>query len=96
MVRTTLLAPLADHVIATASRHPQASPPERIAAATISRASTRVEECATVADALCRALAEAEPDDLICVAGSLYIVAEAREALGLAEPAEFERDLLFQ
>lgn len=93
------LAPLADHVIATASRHPQAAPPERITAAVqsaISRASTPMEECATAADALRRALAEAEPEDLICVAGSLYIVAEAREALGLAEPAEFERDLLFQ
>ena len=93
-----ILTPLADHVIATASQHPQASPPARIVAAVpaSTRQSTQVEESATVRDALRRALAEAEADDLICVAGSLYVVAEAREAVGLAEPAEFERDLLFQ
>ncbi len=91
------LAPLADRLIATASHHPQASLPARIATAARAagiRDSTRVEEAATLENALRRALAEAESGDLICVAGSLYIVAEAREELGLAEPADFERDLL--
>lgn len=91
------LAPLADHLIATAARHPQASSPARIANAALAtgiRTSTRVEQAATLEAALDQALAEVENDDLICVAGSLYIVAEAREALGLAEPSEFERELL--
>jgi dihydrofolate synthase/folylpolyglutamate synthase len=35
----------------------------------------------TVADALDTALAHASPDDLVCVTGSLYVVAAAREAL---------------
>lgn len=91
------LAPLADRLIATASRHPQASPTARIVTAALAtgmRASICVEEAATLEDALRDALTEAESGDLICVAGSLYIVAEAREAVGLAEPAEFERELL--
>lgn len=91
------LAPIADHLIATASYHPRAVPPALIAAAAVFaglRASTHVEDAETLDDALRRALAETESEDLICVAGSLYLVAEAREALGLAEPAEFERELL--
>ncbi len=95
IVRT--LAPIADRLIVTASRHPRAVPPAWIAAAVAStsvRASTRVDEAATLDAALDLALAAAESDDLIGVAGSLYLVAEAREALGLAEPAEFERELL--
>ncbi|CCF84898.1 FolC bifunctional protein (fragment) [Nitrolancea hollandica Lb] len=90
------LAPIADRLIVTASRHPRAVPPAWIAAVASAgvRASTRVDEAAALDAALHLALAEAECDDLICVAGSLYLVAEAREALGLAEPVEFERDLL--
>jgi dihydrofolate synthase/folylpolyglutamate synthase len=90
------LAPIADHLIVTASRHPRAVPSAWIAAvvSTGIRASTRVDEAETLDAALVLALAEAESDDLICVAGSLYLVAEAREAFGLAEPPEFERELL--
>ncbi len=90
------LAPIADRLIVTASRHPRAVPPARIAAVVSARvgASPPVDEAATLDAALDLALVAAERDDLICVAGSLYLVAQAREALGLAEPAKFERELL--
>jgi dihydrofolate synthase/folylpolyglutamate synthase len=35
----------------------------------------------SVGDALDTALAHATPDDLVCITGSLYVVAEARERL---------------
>ena len=46
--------------------------------------------------ALGQALAEAASDEVICVTGSLYVVAEAREALGLAQAPDFERELLYR
>jgi dihydrofolate synthase/folylpolyglutamate synthase len=89
------LAPLADHLIATASHHPRAAPAGRIAAlARESRPSLTVDEAPSVEEALCRALAEAADDDVVCAAGSLYVAADAREALGLAAPVASERDLL--
>jgi hypothetical protein len=33
---------------------------------------------------------------LICATGSLYVAAEAREALGLGRSDDFERELLFR
>jgi folylpolyglutamate synthase/dihydropteroate synthase len=39
------------------------------------------EEAGTVPEALTRALAGAGPDDLVLVAGSLYVVGAARAAL---------------
>jgi dihydrofolate synthase/folylpolyglutamate synthase len=76
------LAPLAD--IAYAARNES----ERTGAALpIAEAfgahGTRVTTHASVAEALEAARAEAAPDDLICVTGSLYTVADARRALGL-------------
>ena len=93
-----VLAPLADHVVATASHHPRAAAPERIAAAARAAGGPDlpVEEATSVAGALARALAGAAPDDLVCVTGSLYAVSEAREALGLASPATFEQELLYR
>jgi folylpolyglutamate synthase/dihydropteroate synthase len=35
----------------------------------------------SVAEAITRALAVAQPEDIICVTGSLYVVAEARQCL---------------
>jgi folylpolyglutamate synthase/dihydropteroate synthase len=48
-----------------------------------------------VADALDQVRAEAGPQDMVLVTGSLYAVAEAREAFGLAETPTFERELLY-
>jgi dihydrofolate synthase/folylpolyglutamate synthase len=81
------LAPLTHLLIATRSRHPRAAEPEAVAAAFAAQG-VPSETCPTVAAALDRAKALAEPDDLICVVGSLFVVAEAREAaLGLSVTA---------
>jgi dihydrofolate synthase / folylpolyglutamate synthase len=74
-------------VVATRADHPRAVDPERIAA--LARAAgAEVEIAPTVASALDLARARAAADDVIVVAGSLYVVAEAREALGLADPGD--------
>lgn len=82
------LGPLAAHIFATASCHPRAIPPRQVAEAVRPAVAVPVEEVESVAAALEQARRIASPTDLICVTGSLFVVAEAREALGLAE----ERD----
>ncbi len=84
----TELAPLATHILATASHHPRAIPPQQVAEAVRPATAVPVEAVECVAAALDQARRLASPVDLICVTGSLFVVAEAREALGLAE----ERD----
>ena len=91
------LVPLAASVTATASRSPRASDPESLVDAIneinplISAASVT-----NVSQALDHLVSSLGPDEVICVTGSLYVVAEAREALGLAEPADFEQELLYR
>lgn len=88
------IVPLAPQVTATASHNPRAADPERIAA--IARDAGLVAATApSVAAALHAVRASAAPTDTILVTGSLYAVAEAREALGLAETPVFERELLY-
>jgi dihydrofolate synthase/folylpolyglutamate synthase len=88
------LAPLGASVFATASHNPRAAEPERIA--TAARAvGIEVELAPSVAAALAAARAAVGPDGVVCVTGSLYAVAEAREALGLAQTPTFERELLY-
>ncbi len=83
------LAPLTHLLIATRSQHPRAAEPEAVAAAFAARG-VASETRPTVATALDRALALAGPNDLICVVGSLFVVAEAREqVLGLAVTAGY-------
>jgi dihydrofolate synthase/folylpolyglutamate synthase len=72
------LAPLATLVIATNSRHPRAGDPSALAAA-YAAAGAATETAPSVAAALERALAVAAPQDLVCVVGSLFVAAEARE-----------------
>jgi dihydrofolate synthase/folylpolyglutamate synthase len=72
------LAPLAALVIATSSRHPRAGDPTAVAAA-YAAAGAATESAPSVAAALERALAVAAPEDLVCVVGSLFVAAEARE-----------------
>jgi len=88
------LASLQPRLIATASHNPRAADPARIIAAAASQGMA-AEDGGDVDAALARARAEAAPDDLIVVTGSLYAVAEAREALGLAETPTYERALLY-
>ena len=80
------LAPIARRVIVTRSRHPCAAEPEVVAAAFAARG-VPTETAPTVAEALDRALAAVRPEELICVVGSLFVVAEGRERiLGISAP----------
>jgi dihydrofolate synthase/folylpolyglutamate synthase len=75
---TRELAPLATRVIATRSQHPRAADAAVVAAA-YAAAGAATEIAPSVAEALERALALAAPEDLVCVVGSLFVVAEGRE-----------------
>jgi dihydrofolate synthase/folylpolyglutamate synthase len=74
-----VLLPVSNRMIVTASIHPRAEKPENLAAI----AGELGYEVTTIPDlslALEQALANATPDDLICAAGSLFLVAGIREA----------------
>jgi dihydrofolate synthase/folylpolyglutamate synthase len=69
------LAPAVDLVIATQPQHPQAVPAAELAER--ARAlGTPAEVIEPVPAAVARALAEARPEDVICVTGSFYVLAE--------------------
>ena len=71
--------PAVDEVIVTQARHPRAAAPKALAE--VVRAQGREAHIALrVTDALAAAVARAEATDLILVTGSLFVVAEAREA----------------
>ena len=84
------LIPAASAVVLTRSSHPRALTDLEVLAAQVKpllgRGGVRVplELTADVPQALERARALAGPHDLICVTGSLFVVAAAREALGIA------------
>lgn len=81
----------ADELILTKSTHPRsADPNELVKKAGHSRAQVSV--VADVSSAMWQALAGAHPEDLICVTGSLFVVAEARAAWLDAQGVEFDRD----
>jgi dihydrofolate synthase/folylpolyglutamate synthase len=69
------LAPAVDRVIATRPQHPHAVPAAELAerARALGRPAEVVE---LVPAAVERALAEARPEDVVCVAGSFYTIAE--------------------
>ncbi len=73
------LAPLFDRVIVTRSHHPRAMSPAPIVAE-FTRHGVETQAVDDVPAALSLALALAGDRDLICVAGSLFVVAEAIEA----------------
>jgi dihydrofolate synthase/folylpolyglutamate synthase len=78
------IVPMAAAVVITRSTHPRAMDLDRVAAIAAPHLRGPVFLAPEIGDALARARALAEPDDLICVTGSLFVVAAAREALGLA------------
>lgn len=82
------IGPAAARIIATASRHPRAAAAAAVAEVARQKAAAPVEVVDDVAAALARARHLAGPEDLICVTGSLFVVAAAREALGLAEETD--------
>jgi dihydrofolate synthase / folylpolyglutamate synthase len=71
------LAPLASRVLAVRAEHPRAMDPQRIAEA-FGRLNADSEIVDKVPDAVDRAIAAAGSRALICVAGSLFVAAEAR------------------
>ena len=82
------LAPLFDRVIATRTRHPRAmAPPQVVAEFRKHGIEARVAE--TVPEALSLALNIAGAQDLICAAGSLFVVGETMESVN--EPLIKER-----
>ena len=70
------LVPLSPQVIVTHFSHPRAASPSTVAAEFIKRG-IEVKIADTVAQALSQALSLAGAPDLICVTGSLFVVAEA-------------------
>jgi len=80
-----LLAPLraagVDVVVACPAPSERTLPAASVEAAAMA-GGLRAQQAATVADALEVARSMAGPDDRIVVAGSLYVVAAAREVLG--------------
>ena len=90
-----LLAQRADRVIATRSRHPRSMRPTEIADQFLAQGipAERVEITAHTGDAVADAKASANDDDLVLVTGSLFVVAEAREAVLGIDPETYP-DLL--
>ena len=90
-----LLAERADRVIATRSRHPRSMRPAEIAEQFLGQRvpAERVGITAHTDDAIAEAVATADVDDLVLVTGSLFVVAEAREAVLGIEPETYP-DLL--
>jgi dihydrofolate synthase/folylpolyglutamate synthase len=76
-----ILFPMAERVIATRADNPRAAMPEEIREAA-SRTSTEVEEAGDVAAAIALAQTTAQPDSVVVITGSIYIVGEAMRLLG--------------
>ncbi len=77
------LVPGAAAVILTRSRHPRSASPATLAPTVRPLFDGPLFITDDIPPALEQARALAAPDDLICVAGSLFVAAAAREALGL-------------
>jgi dihydrofolate synthase/folylpolyglutamate synthase len=78
------LVPAAAAVVLTQSRHPRSTPPAVLHEHVAALFSGPTIETSDIPPALEQARQLANPQDLICVTGSLFVVAAAREALGLA------------
>jgi dihydrofolate synthase/folylpolyglutamate synthase len=77
------LAPAAARIILTVSSHPRSASLDQLRAA-LPDADAPVEAFADIRAALDRAAMLTKPDGLICITGSLFLVADAREVLGVA------------
>jgi len=70
------LVPLSPQVIVTRTSHSRSAPPPTLAAEFTKRG-IHPETGKTVTEAISRALSLADRKDIICVTGSLFVVAEA-------------------
>jgi dihydrofolate synthase / folylpolyglutamate synthase len=69
------LLPVADHAVVTRSTHPRAAAPETLAQLA-GELGYDVQVYATVAEAVTAVFQAAEPGDLICVTGSIFVVGD--------------------
>ena len=69
---------MAEQIFTVASRHPRAATPEKLAKIAADLGG-RITPVAEVAAALEQSMAEVGRDGLICVTGSLFLVADVRE-----------------
>lgn len=81
------LRPLSKTVISTRSQSLRAMDPKQIADAVSFQSDPLSASTNSVPEAIKLAFESAEPDDIVCITGSLYVVAEAREYL-LAEQSK--------
>ncbi|MCX5863551.1 MAG: bifunctional folylpolyglutamate synthase/dihydrofolate synthase [Deltaproteobacteria bacterium] len=77
----TTIAPLADRIIFTRPESERSATPEQLIAILAEEKRTKAQGAATVAEACALAADLAQSGDLICVAGSLYLVGAARKIL---------------
>ncbi len=77
-----ILFPLAERVIATHAANPRSAMPDEIREAA-SRVSTPIDEAADMAAAIARARTSAQPNTVVVITGSIYIVGEAMRLLGV-------------
>ncbi len=74
-----ILCPIAEQIIVVASRHPRAEQPDKLA-----KLVTEIGYQATIMPNVCSALTQVwehiESDKVVCVTGSLFLVADARES----------------
>ncbi len=90
MLRT--LVPLSDKVWATRSKHPRAADPETVAAQVHEIFPDKnVEVEGDVWNAMGKALSAAGEEDLICVTGSIFVAAAAREFWAATHPEDAEK-----
>ncbi len=88
------LSRLRPRLIVSASQNPRAADPYQIAAAGRELGlETMVVD--GIGPAVLKAQGDAGHSGIVCVTGSLYVVAEARESLGLADTPDYERALLY-
>jgi dihydrofolate synthase / folylpolyglutamate synthase len=77
----TVIAPLADRIIFTRPESERSATPEQLTAILAEEERGKAQPAATVGEALALAAGMARSGDLICVAGSLYLVGSARRIL---------------
>lgn len=77
----TAIAPLAERIIFTRPESERSATPEQLTAILSEEERTKAQSASTVGEALALAAGMAQSGDLICVAGSLYLVGAARKIL---------------
>lgn len=80
-----------DELLLTKSIHPRSADPNELVKK-VGHSRAQVSVVKDVPSAMWQALAGAHPEDLICVTGSLFVVAEARAVWLDAQGVDFDRD----